>query len=253
MMVALPAHLSVAQARLPATYESAKQALAQCSSVDECQDWADKAEALASYARQVEDDSLRKMADRIQARAVRRCGELLKQFDGRGGDRTKTDGAVSSAPTQKEAAQQAGLSERQQVTAVRVANVPAETFEKAIESDNPPTVTKLAELGTQKRARIVFTCACGEHFADEVWHCPTCDRHWPLHTDACANCHRGERPQKESPAPQMPDGFKHVAALLGQFSRFVQFCEAHDPTVMAESVTPDEAAELRKQVAVIDA
>jgi len=28
------------------------------------------------------DDNLRQMADRIQARAVRHCGELLKQFDG---------------------------------------------------------------------------------------------------------------------------------------------------------------------------
>jgi hypothetical protein len=94
-------------------------------------------------------DTLRKMADRIQARAVRRCGELLKQFDGRGGDRTKTDGAVSSAPSRKEAAQQAGLSERQPVTSVRVANIPADMFESLIESDNPPTVTKLAEIGEQ--------------------------------------------------------------------------------------------------------
>lgn len=43
-----------------------------------------EAEALASYARMSDDDSLRQMADRIQARAVRRCGELLKQFDGKG-------------------------------------------------------------------------------------------------------------------------------------------------------------------------
>jgi len=28
-------------------------------------------------------------ADRIQAHAVRRCGKLLKQFDGRGGGKSK--------------------------------------------------------------------------------------------------------------------------------------------------------------------
>lgn len=48
--------------------------------------------ALASYAKQADDDTLRKQADRIQARAVRRCGELLKQFDGKGGP-LKTVGA----------------------------------------------------------------------------------------------------------------------------------------------------------------
>jgi hypothetical protein len=41
-------------------------------------------ERLASYARHADDDSVRKMVNRIQARAVCRCGELLKQFDGRG-------------------------------------------------------------------------------------------------------------------------------------------------------------------------
>ncbi len=36
---------------------------------------------MGSYARQAKDDSLRKMADRIQARAIRRCGELLRQIE----------------------------------------------------------------------------------------------------------------------------------------------------------------------------
>src|SRR5262249_44021456 len=131
----LPPHIRVSDARLPATYEQAKAALAQCSQIDECQEWANKAEALASYARQAEDDTLRKLADRIQARAVRRCGELLKQFDGRQGQNlpgAKSDAAVTlNALTQREAAEAAGLSKRQQVTAVRVANVPVEQFEKA--------------------------------------------------------------------------------------------------------------------------
>ena len=70
--------LSTARARLPVAYQTAKTLLAQCSKIDECKDWADKSEALASYARQAKDDSLRKHADRIQARAIRRAGELLK-------------------------------------------------------------------------------------------------------------------------------------------------------------------------------
>ena len=79
-MNALVEFPAISEARLPAVYETAKLALAQCTRIDECQSWADKAEAMASYARQAKDDSLRKMADRIQARAIRRCGELLRQI-----------------------------------------------------------------------------------------------------------------------------------------------------------------------------
>jgi hypothetical protein len=80
-MYMLPANIEVASARLPATYEQAKLALASCERIDECSTWANKAEVLASYAKMADDDSLRVMADRIQARAVRRMGELLKEFD----------------------------------------------------------------------------------------------------------------------------------------------------------------------------
>lgn len=158
-MNVMPTNIDVAQARLPATYEQAKIALTSCERIDECWEWANKAEALASYAKMADDDSLRVMADRIQARAVRRMGELLKEFDGRGGDRSKSVGAVSSAPTQRQAAEAAGISERQQVTAVRVANVPADTFEAAIESDKPATVTALAAMGTTPRAVENFSKA----------------------------------------------------------------------------------------------
>jgi hypothetical protein len=130
-------------AKLPQSYEAAKNALAECSRIDECQEWADKAEALASYAKQAKDEQLRKLADRIQARAIRRCGELLKQFDARGDHRKSGDTPTS----QRAIAREAGLSKDQQVTAVRVANVSAEDFESAVESEKPPTVTKLAELG----------------------------------------------------------------------------------------------------------
>lgn len=144
----VPAHISTAEARLPQTYEAAKQALANCASIDECQNWANKAEALASYAKQADDDTLRRLADRIQGRAVRRCGELLKQFDGS----TRNAGLAGTHRIPRyEVASGAGLSEHQTKTAVRVANIPEDDFESAIEGDSPPTVTKLAEMGKQTR------------------------------------------------------------------------------------------------------
>ena len=151
-MTALPAEIAVERARLPQAYEAAKNALANCANIDECQQWADKAAALASYAKQADDETLHKLATRIRARAVRRCGELLKQFDARGGDRTgKSAATVNSAPSQRQVGRDAGLSDRQRVTAVRVANVPRPDFDAAVESDAPPTTTKLADMGRKPR------------------------------------------------------------------------------------------------------
>ena len=86
----------------------------------------------------------RKMADRIQARAIRRCGELLKQVEAGTGSHweNKRDGTVPL--TRQSAATDAGLSERQRKTALRVANVPEPEFHQAVESESPPTITQLA-------------------------------------------------------------------------------------------------------------
>ncbi len=141
--------IPIGSAELPERYQAAKQALAECTRIDECKDWGDKALALASYARQAQDNTLEKYALRIRARAIRRAGELLRTFHSPGGRPPKTSiGSDTSFPSsQREAADNAGMSKRQEVTAVRVANVPGDEFDAAVDSDNPPTVTKLADAG----------------------------------------------------------------------------------------------------------
>ena len=139
---------TTSEARLPASYEAAKQALANCEQIDECVTWADKAAALASYAKQAKDDELMKRSTRIRDRAIRRAGELLKQIEPASGARTDIEPSAG-AHTRFAAGEQAGMSKHQQVQAVRVANVPAADFERQVESENPPTVTKLAEQGKQ--------------------------------------------------------------------------------------------------------
>lgn len=151
-MNALPTNIDIAKARLPATYEQAKIALASCANIDECQEWANKAEALASYAKMADDDSLRQLADRIQARAVRRMGELYKSFNAQG---QRTDQLVEGTLnklSQKEVRASVGISQHQAAQAVRVANVPEEKFEAAVEAAKPATVTQLAEMGKQVRS-----------------------------------------------------------------------------------------------------
>lgn len=148
---------NVENARLPQTYANAKTALYNCVSIDECQSWADKAAALASYAKQAGDDSLMKMATRIRDRAIRRSGELLKQIEpSKGGRPLETTVGTHSSFTRTDAARAAGMSPHQQAQAVRVANVPADQFEKLVESDTPPTVTKLAEMGKQSQRKPVI-------------------------------------------------------------------------------------------------
>jgi hypothetical protein len=150
---ALPGDLDIEGARLPATYEAARHALAECVQLDECREWAAKAEALASYARQMNDDALRVMCEQILARAIRRAGELLQEIEPAHGARTdlQPNDAADIRLTRTQAAQDAGLSDRQRVTALRVASVPRDEFETAVEGTKPATVTELAERGTRHR------------------------------------------------------------------------------------------------------
>lgn len=145
-------------ARLPQSYENAKSALANCAQLDECQTWADKAAALASYAKQADDDEMMKMAVRIRDRAIRRAGELLKQIEPQQGARNDlaTSGSRPPEVNRQQAAADAGMSPHQAKQAVRVANIPAEDFEKQVESQNPPTVTALAEQGKKPAPKPVI-------------------------------------------------------------------------------------------------
>lgn len=151
-----PATINPASAQLPATYQNAKNALSECVQIDECVTWADKAAALASYAKQANDDEMMKMATRIRDRAIRRAGELLKQIEPGQGARDGKREAGTHPPLRQEVAAQAGMSPHQAKQAVRVANVPQEDFEKQVESSNPPTVTKLAEQGKKTAPKPVI-------------------------------------------------------------------------------------------------
>lgn len=143
-----PAIIPTSSAQLPKTYEAARVALSQCSAIDECKDWADKAAALASYARQADDDQLERMAQRIRARATRRAGEILQQLEPAPNQHVAGVGAHTS---RADAARDAGMSKHQQVQAVRIASIPEDDFEAQVEAPKPPTLTQLAQQGIQRR------------------------------------------------------------------------------------------------------
>lgn len=208
--------LNASSAPLPAVYENAKVALAECQRIDECKDWADKAAALMSYTRQADDDTLFNMAKRIQMRAVRRMGELLKEFDARGAHR-KTDGTVSSSqPSQSQAAADAGISERQQVTAVRIANVPDADFDAAVESDKPPTITALAEQGKKAQPKPAAP------------------------------------PASENVVDFVPDqAWNDATKIIGTLGRLAECCSDRTPEQIANGIRPHEIAEVFENIAVV--
>ena len=165
---------SIRRAQLPDTYASAKDALLKCARVDECKEWADKAAAMASYAKQAQDDSLHKMAVKIRARAIRRAGELLKAIEPkRGGDRGGPKGGRPPVGSRKNLARSAGFSSHQAKQALRLASIPPEDFESAVESSSPPTVTSLASRGTQKKttstAHLLGATSDDYHFGTHLF------------------------------------------------------------------------------------
>ena len=145
MIMQLPAEMArlVSTAQLPQLYEQAKNALVECERLDECTEWADKAAAIASYARQADDVELENYARRIRARAVRRCGELLRTFDARGRGKSESPLVFKSRTA---VAQEAGLTEHKVRTAVNIAGIPEPEFEALVESKRPPGTTLLAQF-----------------------------------------------------------------------------------------------------------
>ena len=97
------------------------------------------------------------------------------------------------------------MSKRQEVTAVRVSNIPEPVFDASLDSDGPPTVTKLAEMGTKK-----------------------------------------------APVEQAPVGFVSATHAIGELRRFADWCQRHDPVMVAGGIYGYEVAHVRQHVAVVD-
>jgi hypothetical protein len=78
---------------------------------------------------------MRKMADRIQARALDRCGELMRQIPkAAGGDQSKNSPEGIFATPREQTRIAAGLSKKQAANALSINNIPRDEFEAAVES-----------------------------------------------------------------------------------------------------------------------
>ncbi len=140
----------VKDAKLPVSYERAREALEKCRLVDECKDWADKAAALAAYGRQAKDPTLVKNAMHIQGRALRRAGELQAEVEPkRGANQNIRAPEDPKVLTRKSFAASGGLSPNQAKQALRIAAIPEAEFEAAFEGPTAPSMKALAKQGTK--------------------------------------------------------------------------------------------------------
>lgn len=166
MNAQLPTNISPASdADLPAVYASARTALAQAATVDECKDWIDKSKALAVYARQAEDHLLEQMAQKIRARAYARMGEVWGSIEAEHGanqgEKLSVGHATESLTPKQAAAKDAGLpydipgeaaGGSTIKTATNIAALGSETLDAILENpEGPPTITALSQMGAQAK------------------------------------------------------------------------------------------------------
>lgn len=118
-----------------AIYNQAKKAIAEYKTVDEVKDFRDKALAIEAYAKQANDMELEWDAARARVRAERKCGELLAQMEkDKGGAPTKTPNKTEGVIDKPKTIEEMGLTYRQSSDFQKLAAVPEEEFERAVES-----------------------------------------------------------------------------------------------------------------------
>jgi len=119
-------------------YDAAKKAIAEYKTVDEVKDFRDKALAIEAYAKQANDMELEWDAARARVRAERKCGELLAQTEkAKGGRPEETPNTNEGVIEKPKTLDEMGLTYKQSADFQKLAAVPEEEFEKAV--DNPST------------------------------------------------------------------------------------------------------------------
>jgi hypothetical protein len=149
-------------------YEAMVLAINECHNVDEVKDIRDKARALEMYARQAKNtDAERKAAD-VRLRAERRTGELLRDMarsETRGGGDRRSSAAANqmsnaaindTASEYSAALESAGLSRQTAHRYQQLAEVPRETFERALaDPDSRPTTNGILRESRIERVQPI--------------------------------------------------------------------------------------------------
>jgi len=137
-------------ASVPVVYEEACKALAACSTIDEGKYWADKAEALAAWAKIYKSDKAAVEAKRLKLHAYRRMGQIAEELrptvspsgtKGKQGASGRTNGALSLV-------KEHGFNQTKAGKIMAISRIPDDAFKKAVSSANPPGINLAAGMGT---------------------------------------------------------------------------------------------------------
>lgn len=117
-------------------YDAMCHAIAAAYEVDEVKDIRDKARAIEVYSRQARNTEAERQACEIRLRAERKAGQLLREREmAKGGRPTETPNKASEVSTLREF----GISHKQSSDWQRLAEVPDEDFEVALQAERPTT------------------------------------------------------------------------------------------------------------------
>lgn len=125
-------------ARIPLIYKDAVKALAQCSSIDEAKFYADKADALAAWARIYIDDAAMIEAQRLKLHAYRRMALLA--------DEIMLDWRLSkglSTASVPRVLRDHGIKQSQAQVIAKVGELDKARFDAAVKQKRPPSPTTL--------------------------------------------------------------------------------------------------------------
>lgn len=134
-------------------YDAMVSAIAECHRVDEVKDLANKAQALALYARQAQNVDAERKATAVRLRAERRAGELFRELErtppqeanSSGSNQHRSPATVAGEQSEyREALERTQTSERTAQRWQELATVPKDVFEKHLgEPLAIPTASKI--------------------------------------------------------------------------------------------------------------
>jgi len=120
---------------LPVLYKQARSALQKVVRIDECKDISDKHTAIATYAKQIKDDSLLYYAQRVKLRAIERMGELLNE--------------IKDPNERKKIQKEHAIAPITAANAMNVATVPKRVLDKMIDGvEKPSTLRRICNFAT---------------------------------------------------------------------------------------------------------
>ena len=164
----------IRDAIVPVKYDIAVRALVACQNIHEAKLYADKADALAAWAKIYQDDQVRIEARRLKLHAYRRMGTLARELQPGSG----LINSGGSMPGLLAKLKEFGLSRHNACAASAISKISDKEFRKAIESVTP--LTPSAFLRRYPGSSDAWKTIVGQRTSEGLQNfCAFCRKHEP--------------------------------------------------------------------------